>query len=877
MSGEVYGHSGAAPLNQAAWNSFEADAGKKVTIVNMEQGWGHFETSEFEAARNRGAIPLVAMGLPPGVTLAEVADGSQDSVIRSWARQAKAWSYPFLFAPWREMNGAWYSWGQDPNFVAAWRHFHDLVVAEGATNVTWTWVPNSIWSDPASNPAPYYPGDAYVDWVGMDTYNWGLNPLQPDRWLSPEQVISPTLNVLKQIAPGKPVCICETASTEIGGNKADWIRNTLTTYLPHHPAIKAYVWFNWNVFQNGGRFDWQIESSTPAQQAFRDGIQSSIYRSTLPALPPLTKVPPPPAAAGGTGSEAADLSSTGQVAGEPQVEAGPNGTSTVVWNRSDGSNSIIQERRIAADGTPETSVHDLSESGQNAVEPQVALGADGTATVVWQRFNGSNSIIQERRIAADGTPETSVHDLSESGQNAVEPQVAVASDGTATVVWDRFDGSNSIVQERRIAAGGTPETSVHDLSESGQNAVEPQVAVASDGTATVVWDRFDGSNSIVQEGRIEPNGTPQASTTDLSAPGQDAGEPQVAIGPNGTAIVVWDRYDGTDYIVEEGRIAPDGIQQTSADDLSVSGQNALEPQVAVAPDGSASVVWDRFDGSNSIVQERRIKPNGDVNPSTANLSAPGQGSGEPQVAATNETEVTVTWRRFDGANDIVQGSTLEPAVSLQPASHNFGPITVSHEGPKQSFDLTNTGSEPLSIYSVSLGGGNPNQFSLSGLASCTIAPIAPGSSCEFSAGFNPTASGTAETQLAVASNAPSGLGYASLFGTGVPPLLRVDVPSNSFTIGKPKLNKRTGTASLPVTLPGPGSLELTGNGVVTLHAVSAGGRVNLAVRSRGKTKRKLTTSGSVRVKAKVTFSPVGGTADSQASRFELKHSRLRQA
>ena len=773
INGEVYGQSGTAPLNQSAWNKFEDDAGKKVTIVNMEQGWGHFETSEFEAARNRGAIPLVAMGLPPGVTLAEVADGSQDSVIRSWARQAKAWSYPFLFAPWREMNGAWYSWGQDPNFVAAWRHFHDLVVAEGATNVTWTWVPNSIWSDPASNPAPYYPGDAYVDWVGMDTYNWGLNPLQPDRWLSPEQVISPTLNVLKQIAPGKPVCICETASTEIGGNKADWIRNTLTTYLPHHPAIKAYVWFNWNVFQNGGRFDWQIESSTPAQQAFRDGIQSSIYRSTLPALPPLTKVPPPPAAAGGTGSEAADLSSTGQVAGEPQVEAGPNGTSTVVWNRSDGSNSIIQERRIAADGTPETSVH--------------------------------------------------------------------------------------------------------DLSESGQNAVEPQVAAASDGTATVVWDRFDGSNSIVQEGRIEPNGTPQASTTDLSAPGQDAGEPQVAIGPNGTAIVVWDRYDGTDYIVEEGRIAPDGIQQTSADDLSVSGQNALEPQVAVAPDGSASVVWDRFDGSNSIVQERRIKPNGDVNPSTANLSAPGQGSGEPQVAATNETEVTVTWRRFDGANDIVQGSTLEPAVSLQPASHNFGPITVSHEGPKQSFDLTNTGSEPLSIYSVSLGGGNPNQFSLSGLASCTIAPIAPGSSCEFSAGFNPTASGTAETQLAVASNAPSGLGYASLFGTGVPPLLRVDVPSNSFTIGKPKLNKRTGTASLPVTLPGPGSLELTGNGVVTLHAVSAGGRVNLAVRSRGKTKRKLTTSGSVRVKAKVTFSPVGGTADSQASRFELKHSRLRQA
>ena len=52
------------------------------------------------------------------------------------------------------MNGEWYSWGRDPNFVAAWRHFHDIVVAGGATNVTWTWIVNSLWDDPLSDPTP---------------------------------------------------------------------------------------------------------------------------------------------------------------------------------------------------------------------------------------------------------------------------------------------------------------------------------------------------------------------------------------------------------------------------------------------------------------------------------------------------------------------------------------------------------------------------------------------------------------------------------------------------------------------------------------------------------------------------------------------------
>jgi hypothetical protein len=318
VKGDAYGLPGEAPTSGEVLDRFESDAGRQMTIVNTGQSWASFDPATMDAAIGAGEIPLVTMPLGPGIGLKEVVEGKQDAAIRDWARAAKAFEYPFLFRPWWESNGNWYSWGQDPYFAAAWQHFHDLVVAEGATNVTWAWVVNTIWEEggePKADPTPYYPGDAYVDWVGVDAYNWGRNPLQPDRWVSAEESIQPTLEVLEEIAPSKPVCICESASTEIGEGGADedkalWIHEMLDEYLPSRPRIKAYVWFNWNVEQGGfgsggGQWDWPIESSPEAEAAFREGIQGETFLSDLPPLAPLTKVPipappssPPPSGSG---------------------------------------------------------------------------------------------------------------------------------------------------------------------------------------------------------------------------------------------------------------------------------------------------------------------------------------------------------------------------------------------------------------------------------------------------------------------------------------------------------------------------------------------------------------------------------------------------
>lgn len=94
--------------------------------------------------------------------------------------------------------------------------------------------------------------------------------------------------------------------------------------------------------------------------------------------------------------------------------------------------------------------------------------------------------------------------------------------------------------------------------------------------------------------------------------------------------------------------------------------------------------------------------------------------------------------------------------------------------------------------------------------------------------------------------------------------------SNSFTIGKPKLNKKLGTAKLPVTVPGPGTLVLSDKGVVAQRKTpTAAGTVNMLVKARGQ-KKELLATGKVRVNVRVTFVPTGGTANSKTKALVLK-------
>lgn len=223
---------------------------------DWETDWTSGDTKDDIAA---GRIPLVNWE-PAGIEFSSIADGTQDAIIKARAAAAKALKVPFFLDFAAEMNGdeAWS--GNDAKlYIKAYRHVHDLFVAAGATNVVWAWCPNVVDVD-GSNAATlsYYPGDDYVDWTGVDGYNWG-----GDEWQSFKEVFQNIYPILA--AKKKPILIGEMASSEMGGDKAAWINAIIPTLKNDFPLIKGLIWFDVQKER-----DWLISSSPASEAAFRN-------------------------------------------------------------------------------------------------------------------------------------------------------------------------------------------------------------------------------------------------------------------------------------------------------------------------------------------------------------------------------------------------------------------------------------------------------------------------------------------------------------------------------------------------------------------------------------------------------------------------------
>jgi hypothetical protein len=199
-----------------------------------------------------------------GTSYDSITNGSQDAWIARQARTVAAYNRPvFLRWAW-EMNGDWYPWGGPSNgndpaaFVKAWRHVHQIFSREGADSVGWVWNPNyrSHPGQPWNDYDNYYPGDDYVDWVGISGYGTTTR--------SPEDLFG---EIHERYSARKPLMITETSMPDSGGTiKADWI-DGLVAWMKQHPGFAALVWFDTNT--HGKDQDWRIDTSASASEAYR--------------------------------------------------------------------------------------------------------------------------------------------------------------------------------------------------------------------------------------------------------------------------------------------------------------------------------------------------------------------------------------------------------------------------------------------------------------------------------------------------------------------------------------------------------------------------------------------------------------------------------
>ena len=234
--------------------------------------------TEMDAVRSRGATPLITWepwawggGVDqPAYSLDRVAAGDFDATITQWGQSMAAWGKPVMLRFAHEMNGNWYPWAEGVNgnqagdYIAAWRHVHDVVAAAGAGNVQWVWSPNVPYVG-STDLAGLFPGTGYADIVALDGYNWGTSQTWSS-WVSPVDLLGPGISQLRALAPGKPVLIAETASSETGGSKAAW-NTDLVSFLAAQPDVMGFVWFHLQK-----ETDWRINSSDSSASAFRSAL-----------------------------------------------------------------------------------------------------------------------------------------------------------------------------------------------------------------------------------------------------------------------------------------------------------------------------------------------------------------------------------------------------------------------------------------------------------------------------------------------------------------------------------------------------------------------------------------------------------------------------
>ena len=270
--------------NPVAMNDYVSAAGRSPAIVMWYTNWGGplYYSVQMPWADQVGATPMITWDpatLAGGIPLQQIADGTYDAYLDASAALARKYGQPLLIRFAHEMNlaGSLYGPGQEGNtpaaFVAAWRHVVNRFATDGATNVRWVWSPNVDCGGTCPFDA-FYPGDAYVDYTGLDGYNFSA--VHHVAWQSFSQIFAASYDDITRLSP-KPLIIAETASAEAGGAKDAWISSAFDTEIPtRFPRIVAVVWFD-RVKET----DWRIDSSAASRSAWQRVVAEPRYQGRL--------------------------------------------------------------------------------------------------------------------------------------------------------------------------------------------------------------------------------------------------------------------------------------------------------------------------------------------------------------------------------------------------------------------------------------------------------------------------------------------------------------------------------------------------------------------------------------------------------------------
>ena len=271
---------------------YNAAAGKPISVVTWfasayEKGrmtsWRQNYSYSLQRVRGLGAASLIKFSTQDYAYdqthkmagLKDIAAGTWDEYFAEAAHTVRDFKYPVFISIDHEMNGNWYPYSQAypgstttaADFREAWKHIVDIFRREGADNAAFVWSPNvpDVGEIPYTD---YYPGDKYVDWVGISFYS-GNNMNAMDE-------------IYQQLAPRKPFFITEWATAteknkynHVFPGEVEWVRQFFASLEKRYSRVKAISWFNWE----NGDGDYRLTRVPEQAKAYAEDIANPRYLS----------------------------------------------------------------------------------------------------------------------------------------------------------------------------------------------------------------------------------------------------------------------------------------------------------------------------------------------------------------------------------------------------------------------------------------------------------------------------------------------------------------------------------------------------------------------------------------------------------------------
>ena len=237
-------------------------------------------------------------------SLSDIINGNYDAYLQSFAQSVVSVGLPVVIRLDQEMNGTWFPWSEGVNgnrtgqFAQMWQHVWSIFQTAGANaDVIWLWAPNRV-DNLSHAPAlsELYPGDSYVNWVGIDAY-WRYTTEAPTF----AAVFSRSIAALSAVTT-EPIYIAETAGIEsdptsgadVSTEKVQFTSN-LFAGIEANPQIIGFSWFD-NVATSSEdnvpiTNDWRVDSDPANLVAFRAALVAGPFLDGLmPSTGPPTQI-----------------------------------------------------------------------------------------------------------------------------------------------------------------------------------------------------------------------------------------------------------------------------------------------------------------------------------------------------------------------------------------------------------------------------------------------------------------------------------------------------------------------------------------------------------------------------------------------------------